>query len=342
MKKNTLLVFYLVFLPLLITVLAAVSEAENNKSQKTNPYPAMPVYITELPNINDYDIFANSGWDGNWYVGYNVCWIKRFPSVPEGRYVKAQIGAKMGRAKTQRVPDKPAWEKEPIKGTVYIAISSTPAWRSDCRYYLASAEDMPLEGDAENALGGTGESRWFWAEIPLDRINFQGENYIALWSPNQYFVSRDSSPILCGGWGVKNPEANTWLNDEIQGAPPIDVSNSLKTPISVFEPAIALKLIPDNSVQDIPVEIVAMRETRGRSQVILASIYGSQIDRAWLEYADAELGGWKKTGRYIYQAPYTFTLNPAGLPEGKISVRIACEDAWLNRGYSTPFEIFVQ
>jgi hypothetical protein len=58
------------------------------------------------------------------------------------------------------------WDKQPIPGTVYMAISSTNAWTRDRSFFVTSTEDIPLEGDAESAVDGTGESQWFWAEIP--------------------------------------------------------------------------------------------------------------------------------------------------------------------------------
>src|SRR4051794_30165180 len=40
-----------------------------------------PVFMADLANPNDFSVFANGGWDGNWYVGYNTCWIQKL-SVP--------------------------------------------------------------------------------------------------------------------------------------------------------------------------------------------------------------------------------------------------------------------
>ncbi|MEE9316262.1 MAG: hypothetical protein V3U97_04040, partial [bacterium] len=58
-----------------------------------------PVIIAEVENLNDFALFATSGWDGNWYVGYNHAWVTRLPEAPEGNYAKAYLGAKLGRAK---------------------------------------------------------------------------------------------------------------------------------------------------------------------------------------------------------------------------------------------------
>ncbi len=307
-----------------------------------------PVYICELPNINDYNVFANSGWDGNWYIGYNVCWIEKITileDIKKENFSKAFIGAKIGRAKTRPVSGKPIWEKEPIPGLIYIAVSSTSSWSASSRHFLVSTEDIPLEGDPENALEGVGEARWFWAEVPLKNINFGGPNFIALWSPTTTFISKEVAPILCGGWGArqKQPEPNTFLNDEIQGAPPIDPTNSLKTPISVFEPAIAIKLVPKDTEQNIYVEILEIKDGKKGTadKTIISLVIGNNIERVWLEVATST-STYKKIGRYLWNPPYIFTLNPEILPKGKIFIRVCAEDIFANKGFSLPVEMIVE
>ncbi len=148
--------------------------ADQEKSLITFNPSLLPVYLTSLSNINNYDIFANGGWDGNWYVGYNVCWIKKISISDldsEMEYRKAFVGAKLGRAKTRRKAGRPSWEKEPIPGDIYIAISNIPAWKAAQRYFLISTEDIPLESDPVDAINNVGESRWFWREVPLEQIN---------------------------------------------------------------------------------------------------------------------------------------------------------------------------
>ena len=251
MKKYFVVIFCSFLINFLLISLSAQQDEKHIK---------LPIYLSALPNLNDYNIFANGGWDGNWYIGYNVGWIERI-NISSSTYHdivinKVYIGAKLGRAKTRQKEKRPVWEKESIPGDIYIAVSSSPSWMSDQRYFLVSTEDLPLESDFENALEGVGESRWFWKQVPLEQINFNGPNYIILWSPTNYMVSRDTAPILCGGWGTRDNELNTWINNEIQGCPPIDPSQSLKTPISVFEPAIAIKLVPEGTTQYISVKIV--------------------------------------------------------------------------------------
>ncbi len=45
----------------------------------------MPLFIADLPNPNNFSLFANGGWDGSWYVGFNTCWMQKL-AVPKGNY----------------------------------------------------------------------------------------------------------------------------------------------------------------------------------------------------------------------------------------------------------------
>jgi hypothetical protein len=307
----------------------------------TNIYSnPLPLYLSELSNLNDYQIFANGGWDGNWYVGSNVCWIEELPQAPQGDYIRAYVGAKLGRMKTQTVKGRPIWEKEPIPGSVYIAVASTPSWKSNQNLLLTDTRDIPLESDLENALEGVGESRWFWAEVPLTQINFDGPNYVALWSPNDYFTSIASSPVLAGGWGGQ--KVNSWLNNDVRGYPPMNAATALKTPLTVFEPAIALKLVRRGSDQIIGVNITEVRDGREKTanKTFIVSITGNEIEKAWLEISQ-DNRTWRRTGRCIYSAPYFFTLKPDVLPTGNIAVRCAAQDVQGNIGYSTPASVAI-
>jgi hypothetical protein len=298
-----------------------------------------PVYVSELSNINDYNIFANSGWDGSWYVGYNTCWIESLNSIPAGNYKKAYIGAKIGRAKTRPKKGRPSWEKEPIPGDIYMALSSTAGWKSSQSFFLVNTTDIPLEADYENAVEGVGEARWFWREIPLSMVNLNGSNFLALWSTSEYFVSTASSPVLCGGWGSK--KVNSWLNNDIKGYPPLNPESSLKTPITVFEPAIALKLIPENCTQKISVTIDNVTEGRSNTanKTFFVSVKGDEIEKVWLEIKAAD--SWQKVGPFVYTPPYLFTLKPDYLPEGSIFVRSSAIDIWGNIAISNTVELAV-
>lgn len=346
-----IIIFLLMLLQTAVPVFCQEEPKESANSETEEQYaPAaavpLPVYVAGLPNINDYNIFANSGWDGNWYIGYNVCWIKKLPPVPNGtlgNYSKAYIGAKIGRAKTRRKLNKPIWEKEPIPGDIYVAIASTPAWRSSTRYYLASTQDIPLESDSDNALEGVSESRWFWTEIPLSQVSMDGLNYLAIWSPTEYFVNSATSPILCGGWGAKGNETSAWINDEIKGTPPIEPEKSIKTGITVFEPALVLKLIPADTIRELQISITDIKEGKKGTQnkTVFVFITSNEIERTYLQVS-IDNKTWKKVGRITYSPPWIFTIDPDQLPGGKIFIRAICEDIWMNQGTSVPIELLVQ
>lgn len=299
----------------------------------------LPVYCAELSNLDDYRLFANSGWDGNWYAGFNVCWMEELPAPPTGTYTRAFVGAKLGRMKTRPVAGKPSWEREAIPGSIYISLASTSAWKQNQGRFLADTQDIPWEGDAENALDGVGEARWFWAEVPITAVNLNGPNYAALWSPTEYLVSTASSPILAAGWGSQ--KVNSWMNNDVRGYPPM--KDALKTPINVFEPAIAMKFIPAGSEQDITVAVSSVADGRANTanKTFTCSVSGINIERTWLELSPDNGASWTKHGRAAYTAPYQFTLKADSLPSGKFKVRAVAEDVWGNRGSSSPLEIIV-
>lgn len=313
----------------------SVSPASANTA---SPKP-LPVYCAELSNLDDYRLFANSGWDGNWYAGFNVCWMEELPPPPPGTYTRAFIGAKLGRMKTRTIAGKPSWEREAIPGSIYVSLSSTSAWKQNQGRYLTDTQDIPWEADAENALDSVGEARWFWTEVPITAVNLGGPNYVALWSPTEYFISTASSPILAAGWGSQ--KVNSWMNGDVRGYPPM--KDALKTAVTVFEPAIAMKFIPAGSEQDIRVAVTSVKDGRPNTanKTFSCSVIGSNIERTWLEVSANNGTQWTKHGRAAYTAPYQFTLKADALPTGKLKVRVVAEDVWGNRGTSEPLEIVV-
>jgi hypothetical protein len=267
--------------------------------------------------------------------------MEELPPAPISVYRKAYIGVKLGRAKTQMVAGKPQWEKEPIPGSIYVALSSTPAWKGAEKYFLADSRELPVEADPENAQTGVGEARWFWAEVPLTAVSTSAPNYVAVFSPSEYFVSTASSPIIAAGWGSQ--KVNTWMNTDVRGYAPMRASDALKTPITVFEPAIAMKLIPALGTEKtikVLIDHIADGRAKTADKVFVADIAGDGIERAWLEIS-ADGKHWEKQGRALYSAPYMLTLKAANLPDGKVLVRIAAADIWENTGYSAPAEILI-
>src|ERR1035437_5667230 len=99
--------------------------------------PDGPVFVAQVPNPNDYALFANGGWDGNWYVGYNNGWVKELPPIPKGNYTDACVGAKLGRMKALPPVGKPP-EFNPIAGEIWLGISSTSSWTPSQRFRLTT------------------------------------------------------------------------------------------------------------------------------------------------------------------------------------------------------------
>src|SRR3989344_6211664 len=105
-----------------------------------------PVFIADLSNPHDFELFANGGWDGNWYVGYNTCWVQKL-AVPPGKYARAYVGARLGRMKNYRPEGKAPWQKKAYEGEIYMGVSSTSSWSRDQSFFLTSTSDISLEPD---------------------------------------------------------------------------------------------------------------------------------------------------------------------------------------------------
>lgn len=337
--KKHLFRFNVWIIPFLITSTMLCSQSLE-EAQVGNDLPA---FYADLPNPNDFGLFANGGWDGSWYVGFNTCWMQKVSVQSEGQYRRAFLGAKLGRMKY--FPEKPPWDKKAYPGKIYMSISSTPSWTRAQSYFLVSTEDIPLESDGENAIEGAGESRWFWAEIPLKLVNPRGDNYLALWSPSQNLTNLSSAPILAAGWGTK--EVNSWVTHEAKGMAPTDPAKSISTPLTVFEPAIALKLVPESSAAKPRIKIKKIENGKARAnlpapRVVWSSIEGESIERSWVEIS-TDSKNWNRYGRYMYSSPFTFTVKmheiPIG-PEGKTWIRIGAADIYENVGLSDATNLF--
>jgi hypothetical protein len=300
-----------------------------------------PVFVAKVANPNDYSLFANAGWDGNWYVGFNTCWVKKLPVIPAGNYARAFLGVKLGRMKSQPRDPKRPWEKTTIPGDIYMAISSTGAWTREQSYFVARTQDIPLEGDPENALEGVGESQWFWGEVPLDQVNLSGDNFVALWSPTEALVTASSAPILAATWGGK--EQDNWLSHDVRGAPPLTAEHTFDTPISYFQPAIALKLIPKVAEGQHPLSVQVIGWRNGTPEhlkpIVTADVKGDEIESAWLEYMKYHT--WTPVGRPLWKAPYIFSVEQTELPQGRVRLRVAACNIWEDRAASEPFTVEV-
>ena len=309
--------------------------------------PDYPVFVAQVPNPNDYTLFANAGWDGNWYVGYNNIWVKKLPAIPPGRYARAYVGAKLGRMKTLPPVGRPP-VFNPVPGEIWAAIASTPSWKPGARVKVTTTEDIPLEASSEYALENVGESEWFWTEVPLAAVNLSGDNYLSLWSPTPALLSVSSAPVLAAAWGGK--ESNTWLAKDAKGGPPADAKAALGSSISYFQPAIALKLIPEGNPHPLTVRVVSWQNGSAdhARPVVTASAAGESVERVWVErsgqvkHGDVARGQWLQVGRSLWKAPYSFSLDEGKLPVGKILLRVAASNVWQETAYSEPFEIDVK
>ena len=307
--------------------------------------PDAPVFVAQISNPNDYALFANGGWDGNWYVGWNNGWVKKLPPIPQGRYAHAYIGAKLGRMKTLPPVGRPP-EFNPIPGDIWIALSSTPSWKAGQRWKLTTTDAIPLDGSPEYAVENIGESEWFWTEVPLEAVSLPGDNFLALWSPTPELLSVSSAPVLAAGWGEK--DLNTWIMKDIKGEPTAG-SAAIATGISYFQPAMALKLIPEGNPHPMKVRLLAWQNgtLEHLKPVITASVEGDSVEEAWIEYAtpirhgDVIKGHWTPVGRPLWKAPYAFSLDQSRLPRGKVLLRIAARNLWEETAVSDPFEIDV-
>ncbi|MFA5975723.1 MAG: hypothetical protein WC859_06090 [Elusimicrobiota bacterium] len=301
--------------------------------------PDYPVTVLKVPNPNDYTLFANSGWDGNWYVGYNTCWIKKLPPVPSGRYVRAYVGARLGRMKLSPAGKKP-WEQQSLPGEIFMAISSTAAWTKNQYVRLTGTEDIPSEGDPESAIVTAGESQWFWAEVPLNQVNQAGENFLALWSPTPGFLSISSSPVLAAAWGGR--DIDSWVDHAVKGEPSHGPGKALATGVSYFQPALALKLIPAGAAHPVKVRMVSWQNGTADHPfpIVTAAVEGDSIERAWVEFS-VDQKKWTKIDRPLWKAPFTFSLNPTSLPKTRLALRVKAANIWEETDTSTPFLVDV-
>lgn len=304
------------------------------------PPPNTPVIVSRVPNLHAYSIFANSGWDGNWYVGYDTCWIQKLPGVPPGKYSKAFIGARLGRMKVDRASLK-GGPPRAIAGQISIGISSKPAWTKEQSFTLTRTAEIPFEGDAEVPFEGAGQSQWFWVEIPMNLVNVKGDNYLALWSPSPALASVSSAPVVGAAWSGK--ATDTWLAKNIQGAPPEKPTESPGSALSYFQPALVLKLIPEGGSHPITVESLAWHEaTEERMQpMVSAEITGTSVEQAWLEVSQESGQNWTKVGRSVWQAPYLLPVDRTLLPAGKIKLRVVAVNTWGQQASGGPITMEV-
>ncbi len=298
----------------------------------------VPTIVTLAPGLHEYGRFADGGPDANWYVGFNNAWIVKLPPAPAGDFSRAFIGAKLGRAKTRPMPDKP-WLRETIPGKVYVGISPSPAWTSEQSFFLAETRDIPAEADPQARVDGVGASEWFWAEVPLTQVSFTVPNYLIVWSPTNYFTKASSAPILAAtDLDEPNGETRAWLNRAIQGVPPRARGASLETPLNTLAPAIAIKLVPPGpdepavSIADLTVAHA------GKHVIVRFSAAGEDVAEAWVEASRDQLE-WARVSRILRRPPYLFSLPADKTPAAGTFLRGSARDVSGAVGVSDGFMI---
>jgi hypothetical protein len=302
--------------------------ANEHSRAQTSPSPD---YVSLIPNLNGYYLYANDGWDANWFVGYNSCWTVKLPPIPNKKYVKAYIGAKLGRAKAISNPEK-IWEKIPIEGKVYMGLAQIPSFLTQDTFFLTEASDIPLESLDNEPLKGAGESQWFWTEVPLSKLSAKKPNYISIWSSSPNFKSNTTSPIIAGGELKDSNSTNVWISKSLDGVPPRNSTQAMETPVKNLTPAIAIKLVPANKLS----AHIKNFDYKIFTSCILFSfnVYGQDIHCAWLEIS-YEGFHWQKISGLYFKPPYLISLDKSDLPsQDPFYIRAAAVDYLGNVGYS--------
>lgn len=321
-------------------VVALAASAADGLAPVLSTSSIVPTFVTIAPSVHDYERFANGGPDANWYVGFNNAWIVKLPPAPAGEFTRAFIGAKLGRAKTRPMRDKP-WLRETIPGKVYAGISASPSWSSEKSFFLAETQDIPAEADPQAHVDRVGGGEWFWAEVPMSQVSFTAPNYLIVWSPTNYFTKASSAPILAAtDLGATGEETRAWLNRSIQGVPPRSKSASLETPLHTLAPAIAIKLVPPGpdepavSVSDLTVS------RAGKRVVVRFSAAGEDVAEAWVEASRDQLE-WHRISSLQRRPPYMFSLPAEKSPAPGEFLRGAARDIsgeiGLSESYMIPY-----
>lgn len=324
----------------ILLALALPAAAADGLGPVLSTSPIVPTIITLAPTIHDYGRFADGGPDDNWYVGFNNAWIVKLPPAPRGEFSRAFIGAKIGRAKTRPNVNKP-WVRELIPGKIYMAVNQVPAFPNDRSFFLAETPDIPTEPDPQARVDGVGSGEWFWAEVPASMISFTSDNYLAIWSPTNWFTRASSAPILAAA-DIEDPttarETRAWNNRAIMGVAPRSTSGSLQTPINNIAPALAIKLVPP-APDEPAVNVAEFAAARVGSKVIARfSAAGEDIAEGWVEASRDQLD-WTRISRLQRKPPYVFSIPGAKAPVAGTWLRGAARDVSGQVGYSEAYMV---
>jgi len=306
---------------------AQTTPSDGGKGPAYSAKSPVPVYFSPEKNMGRHYLYADGGFNADWYVGYNNCWIIKLPPIPTGGYAKAYLGAKLGRTKIMSWPA--SWDTDPIPGKIYMALNQAPTFNSDHTYFLVDAADLPREPLPNDSLDGVDSARWVWSEVPLSRVSSEKDNYLALWSSSRYFTSASSSPILAAAMSGGDEE-DVWLNRSIKGNSPSG-EGVLETPISGIKPAMAIKLVPLNEYK-VFIKGFSAELSQDEINVFFAAI-GEDIRAAWLEVSYDKFD-WQRVTRYFFKAPYFWTFGRGAVSKEMFYLRAAALDNLENVGYS--------
>ncbi|MFC2061871.1 hypothetical protein ACFLUV_05095 [Elusimicrobiota bacterium] len=286
-------------------------------------------FIAELPTSGEYTLFANGGWNGNWYVGYEHGWISKLPPIKTDGFEKVHIGARLGRAKTltqiKKVIKSQEAEGKKVNASigplqVLIGVSNVKDVKP-AGVLLTNIEQIPLEGSPVMALEQISESRWFWVEVNKSALSSDAENYIHIWSENEELNSVDTAPILAAGTG-SNKKDNSYLKK----------GNEIKT-IKYFEPALAIKLVGEDPPSPvIEIEAFESHPIYPMKNVIRTKVSGDYITEVQIEQDNGS--GWKSKGKALTSPPYDLILDFKELPAGEYKLRCRVKNWWENVSYS--------
>lgn len=305
----------------------APAPAEGEKGPAFAAKSPIPVYHSLEKNLAKYYLYADGGFNADWYVGYNNCWVVKLPPVAAGGFSKAFIGAKLGRSKIMSWPM--SWDPRPIPGKIYLALNNEPTFNSENMYFLVDAADIPREPLPNDHLEGVDSSRWFWTEIQLSKLSSEKPNYMALWSSSRYFISSSSAPIVAAAKS-DSTEEDVWLSRSIKGNPPSGDS-VFDIPISGLKPAIAIKLVPANEYKVFIKGFMA--ELDATSVTASFAAIGEDIRATWLEVSYDKFD-WQRVTRYMFKAPYFWDFGREEISRDMFYLRAAAVDNLENIGYS--------
>lgn len=292
-----------------------------NSQEKNYKFPQVR-YISLIDDLNDYYLYANSGSDADWYVGYNKAWIVKLPPIDTQGYIKSFVGVKLGRAKNVSYPE--PTDLTPVDGNIRISVSNSPKFVTKS-YILCNSVDIPMENPEEESVKWFDSAKWFWVEVPIETISNSSNNYIAVWSDSLNLKNSMTAPIIAGGY-LDDGEENVWINTSIKGSIS-SVDNILELSVSGIKPAIAIKLIPENDYRVI-IKNLSYKK-KNKTHIFSWTVIAADAQKTWLEISYDKIK-WDKFSRYLFNPPYSITFADEIFPKDVFYVKACGSDMFEN------------